>query len=149
MYRLALNRGLRTACPISYSKAWTGPWGSRRLRLAELLRNRHMKVVRLSALRTGRLYPRRYFSYSFLLKTKSTPRPQCGRKHYVNEKSQWPLSVIEPATFQPVALCLNQPPYYTVTQTNTREQRHPKCNSKRLLLFYRAVYYCGVLKLFV
>jgi hypothetical protein len=30
-------------------QAWTGPQGSRRLRL--------MKVVRLSALRTGRVYP--------------------------------------------------------------------------------------------
>jgi len=38
-------------------QAWTGPEGSRRLRLPEFLDNRHMKVVRLSALRTGRLYP--------------------------------------------------------------------------------------------
>jgi hypothetical protein len=36
-------------------QAWTGPEGSRRLRLTE--HNRHMKVVRLSALLTGRLYP--------------------------------------------------------------------------------------------
>jgi hypothetical protein len=35
--------------------------GSRRLRLAEFLDNRHMKVVRLSALRTGRLYPQEGF----------------------------------------------------------------------------------------
>ena len=32
-------------------QVWTGPWGSRRLRLPEFLDNRHMKVVRLSALR--------------------------------------------------------------------------------------------------
>ena len=32
-------------------QAWTGPEGS----------NRHMKVVRLSALRTGRLYPQEVF----------------------------------------------------------------------------------------
>jgi hypothetical protein len=35
--------------------------------------NKHMKVVRLSALRTGRLYPRRYSSYLFLLEAESTP----------------------------------------------------------------------------
>jgi hypothetical protein len=36
----------------------------------------HMKVVRLSALRTGRLYtPKKYSWYSFLLETESTPGP--------------------------------------------------------------------------
>ena len=37
-------------------QAWRGPEGSRRLRVLEVLDNRHMKVARLSALRTGRLY---------------------------------------------------------------------------------------------
>ena len=35
--------------------AWTGPYGSRMLRLPEFLYNRHKMVVRLSALSTGRL----------------------------------------------------------------------------------------------
>ena len=49
--------------------------------------NRHMKVVRLSALRIGRLYPpRKYSWYSFLLEAESTPGPYCGRKDNVNEK---------------------------------------------------------------
>jgi len=48
-----------------------------------------MKVVRLSALRTGPLYlPRKYSWYSFLLEAESTPEPECGRKDYVNEKFQ-------------------------------------------------------------
>jgi len=34
--------------------AWTGPEGFRKLRLLD---NRHVKLVRLSALRTGRFYP--------------------------------------------------------------------------------------------
>ena len=38
-------------------QAWTGPWGSMRLRLPEFLESWYMKVVRLSGLRTGRLYP--------------------------------------------------------------------------------------------
>jgi hypothetical protein len=42
-----------TAIPI---QAWTDPEGSRRLRLPEFLDNWHMKVARLSALCTGRLY---------------------------------------------------------------------------------------------
>ena len=42
-----------------------------------------MKVVRLSTLCTGRLYPpRKYFWYLFLLEAESTTGPQCGRKDY-------------------------------------------------------------------
>jgi hypothetical protein len=38
-------------------QALTGPHGSRRLKLPDFLDNRHMKVARLSVLRTVRLYP--------------------------------------------------------------------------------------------
>src|SRR5215469_8041514 len=38
--------------------------------------NRHMKVVSLSALRTGRLYPRNYYWYSFQLEAENTVRPE-------------------------------------------------------------------------
>jgi hypothetical protein len=59
-------------------QAWTDPVGSSRWRLPEFLDNRHTKVVRLSALCTGRLYlpppPRKYFWYPFLLEAESTPR---------------------------------------------------------------------------
>jgi hypothetical protein len=54
--------------------AWTGPEGSRRLRLSEFLDSRRVKVVRMSAPRTGRLYPQE------ILK-ESTPEPWCGRKN--------------------------------------------------------------------
>jgi hypothetical protein len=46
-----------------------------------------MKMVRLSALRTGHLYPRKYSWYSFLLEAESSPGPWCGQKDYVNENS--------------------------------------------------------------
>jgi len=36
-------------------QAWTGPEGSRRVRRPDFKTIRHMEVVRLSALRTGRL----------------------------------------------------------------------------------------------
>jgi hypothetical protein len=72
------------------TEAWTGPEGSRKLRLPEFLDNRHMKAVSLSALRTGHLYappPQRKDSWHpFLLEAESTPGPQCGRKDYVNEQ---------------------------------------------------------------
>ena len=63
-----------------------------------------MKVVRLSALRTGRLYLPGNSWYSFLLEAESTPGPQGS--------CQWIIpmipSGIEPATFRLVAQCLNQ-----------------------------------------
>ena len=40
-------------------------------------------------LRTGRLYPRKYSWYSFLLEAESTPGPYCDRKECVSEKFQW------------------------------------------------------------
>jgi hypothetical protein len=40
-------------------QAWAGPYRPRRLRLPEFLDSCYMKVVRLSALLTGRLYPLR------------------------------------------------------------------------------------------
>jgi hypothetical protein len=48
-----------------------------------------MKVESFSALRIAAFTPRKYSWYSFLLEAKSTPRPQCCRKDYVNEKFQW------------------------------------------------------------
>jgi len=35
-------------------------------------------VVRLSALSTGRIYPRKFSWYSFLLEAESTPGPWCA-----------------------------------------------------------------------
>jgi hypothetical protein len=77
-----------------------GGWGSRISK-----KNRHRKVVRFSALCTGRLYSRKDTWYSFLLETESTPEPQCELSHWKNAVTP---SEIEPATFQLVAQCLNQ-----------------------------------------
>ena len=80
------SMGESKAIPL---QAWTGPESSRKVKAPRFQDSRHMKVVRLSALRTGLLYPpRKYSWYSFLLEAESTPRPQCGWKDYVNEKFQ-------------------------------------------------------------
>jgi len=67
-------------------QVWAGPQSSRRYRIPKFLDSRHMKVVRLSAPRTGRFYPQEIPYYSLLLEAVSTPGPQCGRKDYANEK---------------------------------------------------------------
>jgi hypothetical protein len=86
LYRICLNeihKGMLTkigevfvvlskALPI---QAWVGPYGSRSLRLPEFLDNRHMKVLRLLALCTSRLYPQKINWYSFVLESGSIPRP--------------------------------------------------------------------------
>ena len=52
------------------------PWWSQEIEAPRFQDNRHMKVVRFSALGTDRLYPpRRYSWYSFLVNVESTLRP--------------------------------------------------------------------------
>ena len=74
-----------------------------------------MKVVRLSALHTGRLYPppRKYSWYTFLLEAESTPGAKCSQKDYVNEKFQlhhqesnpWPSGLRRNASTNCTTMC--------------------------------------------
>jgi hypothetical protein len=79
---ISLLRGNGKAIPL---QAWTGPEGSRRLRLPDFM-SQHMKVLRLSATWTCRLScPGNIPGIHFCLRL-SRPR---DRKDYVNEKFQW------------------------------------------------------------
>jgi len=55
---------VRGRAKATHVQVWTCPEGSRSLRLPYFMTDRHMKVSRLSALRTRHLYP-----YPFLLET--------------------------------------------------------------------------------
>ena len=65
-----IDKGKGKAVPL---QVWTGPEGSRKLRLPDFVTT--AQDVRLSALRTGRLYPRKCSWYSFLSEAESTPGP--------------------------------------------------------------------------
>ena len=68
-----------------------------------------MKVVRLSALRTGRLLPLgKYFCYSFLLEAETNPRAIVQLEGLCQLKIPMTPSRIEPGTFWLLAQCLDQ-----------------------------------------
>jgi hypothetical protein len=69
-------------------QAWSGPEGSRKLRFPDYMTTAQ-DGGKLSALGTGRLYPRKYSWYLFLLEAESTIGAIVrSKRFYVNEKFQ-------------------------------------------------------------
>ena len=93
---------------VEVNKSHYRPWVFQEFEASRFQDNRHMKVVRLSALRTGRLYHQEIFlvfiSVRGWVNTRAIVRPE--------GLCQWKIpmtpSGIEPATFRLVAQCLNQ-----------------------------------------
>ena len=84
------------------------PWGMLEVEAHRFQDKRHMKVVRWSALHTGRLYPQEILPVPTSVRGCVQPRATVRQEELSQRIIPMTPSEIEPVNFRPVAQCLNQ-----------------------------------------
>jgi hypothetical protein len=104
-YKKLLNRFLKN---IKVKKSLYRPWGFQEVEAPRFQDNQHMKVVRLSALCTGRLYPQEIILVLISVRGWVDPRATVQLEGLCQLKIPMTPSGIKLTNFWLVAQCLNQ-----------------------------------------